>query len=229
MPKRALFLLTSHTQLGDTGRETGFYYDEMAAPYWTIRDLGWEITIASIAGGPGSPDPKTIVDPQERPPSVARFMEDSKAMKQLRDTMRASDVEGSEFNCVFLPGGHGAMWDFDSDTVGQIITDAWTAGAVIGAVCHGPSGLLRAKEIDGTPLVRGKRVNSFTNHETEQIELLGVEPFLLESRLSELGGLFECSANFTPHATQDVRLITGQNPQSTEAVCHLLKESLEDL
>ena len=121
------------------------------------------------------------------------------------------------------------MWDFDNDTVGQVITDAWTAGAFIGAVCHGPSGLLQAKEIDGAPLVKGKRVNSFTNHETEQIELIGVEPFLLESRLCELGARFECSPNFTSHATQNGRLITGQNPQSTEAVCLLLKESLEDL
>ena len=229
MPKHALLLLTSHTQLGDTGRYTGFYYDEMAAPYWTIRDLGWEVTIASIAGGPGSPDPKTVVEPQKRPPNVARFMDDPKAMRQLDDTIRVSDVEGSKFNCVFLRGGHGAMWDFDNDTVGQVITDAWTAGAFIGAVCHGPSGLLQAKEIDGAPLVKGKRVNSFTNHETEQIELIGVEPFLLESRLCELGARFECSPNFTSHATQDGRLITGQNPQSTEAVCLLLKESLEDL
>ena len=229
MAKRALFVLTSHTTLGSTGRETGFYYDEMAAPYFAIRDLGWHITLASIAGGPGLPDPKTIVEPSKRPPNVARFMNDQEAMEQLETTLLASEVDGSDYHCVFLPGGHGAMWDFDHATVGQIVTDAWASGAIISAVCHGPSGLLQAKETDDSPLVRGKRVNSFTNRETEQIELMGVEPFLLETRLRELGALFEYSENFTSHAVKDERLITGQNPQSTAAVCRLLHETLRSL
>jgi putative intracellular protease/amidase len=229
MTQRALLVLTSHTELGHTGRGTGFYYDEMAAPYWTIRDLGWQITLASVAGGPGLPDPKTVVEPDKRPPNVARFMADPAAMDQLETTLMASEVNGSDYDCVFLPGGHGAMWDFDDNTVGQIVTDAWASGAVVGAVCHGPSGLLQAKETDGSPLVQGKRVNSFTNRETEQIELMGVEPFLLETRLRELGALFECSENFTSHAVRDGRLITGQNPQSTAAVCQLLHDTLGTL
>jgi putative intracellular protease/amidase len=229
MTQRALLILTSHTTLGNTGRGTGFYYDEMAAPYWTIRDLGWDITLASVAGGPGLADPKTLVEPDKRPPNVARFMDDQEAMAALEATLKASDINGSDYDCVFLPGGHGAMWDFDTQTIGQIVTDAWAAGAIVGAVCHGPSGLLQAKETNGDPLVHNKHVNSFTNRETEQIELIGVEPFLLETRLREAGALFECSENFTSHAVRDGRLITGQNPQSTEAVCKLLKESLEGL
>ena len=228
MTKRALLLLTSHTSLGNTGRGTGFYYDEMAAPYWTIRDLGWDITLASVAGGPGLPDPKTLVESDKRPPNVARFMDDALAMDALQTTAEAAEIRGSDYGCVFLPGGHGAMWDFDTNLIGDIVTDAWAAGAIVGAVCHGPSGLLQAKEINGDPLVYNKRVNSFTNRETEQIELIGVEPFLLETRLRDAGALFECSDNFTSHAVKDGRLITGQNPQSTKAVCHLMKKSLEE-
>ncbi len=224
--KSALFVLTSHRELGNTGRGTGFYYDEMAAPYWTLKDLGWDITLASIAGGQGHADPKTLVEPDQRPPAVARFMDDSESMAALSQTLKADTVDPEAYGCVFLPGGHGTMWDFDSALVGEIVSAAWANGAVVGAVCHGPAGLLQAKAEDGQPLVAGRRVNSFTNKETEQIELVGVEPFLLETRLRALGGLFECSDNFTSHAVADGRLITGQNPQSTEAVCRLLAEAL---
>ena len=227
MKKHALLILTSHTTLGNTGRGTGFYCDEMAAPYRTIRDLGWRITLASVAGGPGLPDPKTLVVPDKRPPNVASFMVDQEATDAPATTVKASEVNGSNYDCVFLPGGHGAMWDFDTDMIGQIVSDAWASGAIVGAVCHGPSGLLQAKETNGDPLVHNKRVNSFTNRETQQIALIGVEPFLLETRLRDAGALFKCSNNFTSHAVRDGRLITGQNPQSTQAVCHLLKESLE--
>lgn len=226
--KSALLVLTSHTTLGNTGRGTGFYYDEMAAPYWALVDLGWDVTIASVAGGEAQPDPKTLVEPDKRPPMVARFMDDAVAMAKLHSTSKAADINPEDYQCVFLPGGHGAMWDFDTDTIGQLVTRAWAHGAVVGAVCHGPAGLLQAKAEDGQPLVAGRRVNSFTDKETQQIELVGVEPFLLETRLRELGGLFECSDNFTSHAVRDGRLITGQNPQSTVAVCQLLTEALKD-
>ena len=228
MSKRALLILTSHAKLGNTGRQTGFYYDEMATPYWTLIDCGWEVTIASIAGGIGIPDPKTVVKANERPPMVARFMQDTHAMNHLNNSMKASSAVGADYQCIFLPGGHGAMWDFDSEIVGNIISDAWAGGAVIGAVCHGPAGLLCAKDNNGAPLVQNKRINSFTNQETLKIDLVGIEPFLLETRLRDLGGLFESSDNFTPHACQDGRLITGQNPQSTTAVCALLTQTLDE-
>lgn len=117
------------------------------------------------------------------------------------------------------------MWDFDTYTIGKIVSDAWAADAVVGAVCHGPSGLLQAKRPDGEPLVKGLKVNSFTDSETVQIGLVGIEPFLLESRLRELGAKFECSDNFTSHAVRDGRLVTGQNPQSTAAISKLLIEA----
>ena len=120
------------------------------------------------------------------------------------------------------------MWNFDTNLTGDIVTDTWAVGATLGAVCHGPYGLLQAKETNGDPLVHNKRFNSITNYETQQIELIETEPFLLETRLRDAGAQFECSGNFTSHAVKDGRLITGQNPQSTEAVCRLLKESLEE-
>lgn len=226
--KRALLVLTSHRELGNTGRGTGFYFDEMAAPYFALVDEGVEVTLASVAGGQAHADPKTLVEPEKRPPMVARFMDDETAMAKLASTLKASDVDGSQYDCVFFPGGHGAMWDFDSETIGQIATQAWAAGAIVGAVCHGPASLLKAKAEDGSPLVSGRRVNSFTDSETEQIELIGVEPFLLETELRKLGALFENSPNFTSHAVRDGRLITGQNPQSTVAVCELLREVMAE-
>jgi len=224
--RSALLVLTSHRELGSTGRGTGFYYDEMAAPYWALVDAGFNVSIASVSGGQAFADPKTLVERDLRPPMVARFMDDETAMSKLSHTLKASEVDATQFDCLFLPGGHGAMWDFDTDTLGQLVSDAWASNAIVGAVCHGPAGLLQAKKPDGTPLVQGMRVNSFTDKETEQIELMGVEPFLLETRLRALGALFESSDNFTSHAVRDGRLVTGQNPQSTASVCKLLIEAL---
>ena len=226
--KKALIILTSHTDLGTTGRKTGFYYDEMATPYWRLIDAGFDVDIASVKGGIASPDPKTLVEPNDRPPMVARFMRNDKAMAKLNNSYVLKELNGETYECVFLPGGHGTMWDFDTKDIGKIISDAWASDAVVGAVCHGPSGLLQAKRTDGEPLVKGLKVNSFTDAETDQIGLTGIEPFLLESRLRELGAKFECSKNFTSHAVRDGRLVTGQNPQSTEAVSKLLIEAVND-
>ena len=151
---KALIILTSHTELGTTGRGTGFYYDEMAAPYWALIDAGFKVDIASVKGGEAPPDPKTLVEPDKRPPMVARFMEDKEAMEKLRNTIKVEEIDGTSYQCIFLPGGHGTMFFFDTYTIGKIVSDAWAADAVVGAVCHGPSGLLQAKRPDGEPLVK---------------------------------------------------------------------------
>ena len=178
--KKALIILTSHTELGSTGRKTGFYYDEMATPYWRLIDAGFDVDIASVKGGVAPPDPKTLVEPNDRPPMVARFMNDDKAISKLNNSYTLKELNGETYECVFLPGGHGTMWDFDTKDIGKIISDAWSAGAVVGAVCHGPSGLLQAKRTNGEPLVKGLKVNSFTDAETDQIGLTGIEPFYLK-------------------------------------------------
>ena len=226
--KKALIILTSHTELGSTGRKTGFYYDEMATPYWRLIDAGFDVDIASVKGGVAPPDPKTLVEPNDRPPMVARFMNDDKAISKLNNTYTLKELNGETYECVFLPGGHGTMWDFDTKDIGKIISDAWASGAVVGAVCHGPSGLLQAVRSNGEPLVKDLKVNCFTDAETDQIGLTGIEPFLLENRLRELGAKFECGKNFTSHAVRDGRLVTGQNPHSTEAVSKLLIEAVND-
>ena len=226
--KKALIILTSHTELGSTGQKTGFYYDEMATPYWRLIDAGFDVDIASVKGGVAPPDPKTLVEPNDRPPMVARFMNDDKAISKLNNTYTLKELNDETYECVFLPGGHGTMWDFDTKDIGKIISDAWASGAVVGAVCHGPSGLLQAVRSNGEPLVKDLKVNCFTDAETDQIGLTGIEPFLLENRLRELGAKFECGKNFTSHAVRDGRLVTGQNPQSTEAVSKLLIEAVND-
>ena len=118
--KKALIILTSHTELGSTGRKTGFYYDEMATPYWRLIDAGFDVDIASVKGGIAPPDPKTLVEPNDRPPMVARFMSNDKAMAKLNNSYVLKELNGETYECVFLPGGHGTMWDFDTKDIGKI-------------------------------------------------------------------------------------------------------------
>jgi len=210
--------LTSHTELGSIGQKTRFYYDEMATPYWRLIDAGFDVDISSVRSGVAPPDPKTLVEPNDCSPNAARFMNDDKAISKFNNSYTLKELNSETYECVFLPDGHGAMWDFDTKDIGKIISDAWSAGAVVGAVCHGSSGLLQAKRTDGEPLVKGLKINCFTDAETDQIGFTGIEPFLLESKLRELGAKFECGKNFTSHAVRDGRLVTGHNPQSIEAV-----------
>lgn len=226
---RILFVLTSHTKLGDTGRKTGFYFEELAAPYWTLADAGHEVTLASTKGGTVMADPASLdEDPGARPASVRRYLDDPRAMAQLQATFAIADVDPSDYDAVFLPGGHGAMWDFPENAdLARAVGAIWEAGGVVGAVCHGPAGLVGAKRGDGRPLVEGLRVNAFTDSEEKAMELASVVPFLLESRLRTLGAEFEGGDDFTEHAVRDGRLATGQNPMSSEKVARLMLEALE--
>ena len=218
--KQVLFVLTSHTTLGATGKPTGFYFEEMAAPYWAVVDAGHEVTIASIKGGPAMHDPGSLDDDAEkRATPVTRFMDDSDAMAKLTGTVAISDIDPAKYDAIFLPGGHGTVWDLpDNEKLAGTISSIYAADGVVAAVCHGPAGLVNVKDADGKSLVQGKRVNCFTDAEEEAVGLTDVVPFLLESRFRELGAKFESSDNFTPHAVRDGRLITGQNPQSSDLV-----------
>lgn len=223
-----LIVLTSHTVLGDTGRATGFYFDEMAAPYYALVDAGHVVEIASIRGGAAVHDPGSVkADPAERPAAVQRFLTDPAAMAKLANTRPITAVDASRFDAVFLPGGHGTMYDFpESKDLARIVGHIFDRGGVIGTVCHGAAGLVAAARKDGRPLVKGLRVNSFTNAEEEAVGLTAAMPFLLETRLKELGGRFECAPNFTTHAVRDGQLVTGQNPMSAEPVARLLLAAL---
>ncbi|WP_299962253.1 type 1 glutamine amidotransferase domain-containing protein [uncultured Roseobacter sp.] len=228
--KQILIVLTSHTRLGDTGNPTGFYFEELAAPYWSLVDAGHEVTIASIKGGAAVHDPGSLPDdPSERAAPVQRFLDDAAAMAKLADTPAIDTVEASDFDAIFLPGGHGTVWDYpDNVALAQAIGQIYAAGGIVGAVCHGPAGLVNATRADGEPLVKGLRVAGFTDAEEAAVELTDVVPFLLESRLRALGAVFEPAPNFTSHAVRDGQLITGQNPQSSEAVGTHLVEALAE-
>jgi putative intracellular protease/amidase len=229
MSRKALMILTSTHTIGTGGKPTGFYWEELATPYWRLVDAGFAVEIASVDGGKPPADPGSA-KLENRAQAVQRFMDDPSAMQALEHSVAVADVRPEDYAVVFLPGGHGTMWDFaQSEAVGQTVARAYDAGAVVGAVCHGPAGLVRAMLSDGKPLVAGKRVNSFTNAEEEAVGLADTVPFALESRLCELGARFESNKqNFQPHAVRDGRLVTGQNPRSSERVATLLLQALAD-
>ncbi|MEM7487825.1 MAG: type 1 glutamine amidotransferase domain-containing protein [Pseudomonadota bacterium] len=228
---RILITLTSHDRLGETGRPTGFYFDEMAAPYWALRDAGHEVGLASIAGGTPPHDPTSLADdPAERPAAVTRFLDDAAAMAELSTTEAIANVDPAEWDAIFLPGGHGTMWDFaPSERLAALVSEIHAKGGVVGAVCHGPAGLVDATTPEGRPLVEGKRIATFTDAEEAAVGLTDAMPFALESRLRDLGAKVESAPNFEAQAVRDGRLVTGQNPASAPAVGDLLVEALADL
>lgn len=228
MSDRALLILTSHDKLGDTGKDTGFYWEEMAVPYWKLVDHGLEVDIASVAGGEPPADPNSL-DEDDPVEAVSRFLADDKAMKALKNSAAVETVDASAYRLVFLPGGHGTMWDLSQTrAVGNLVSRAFDDGAVVGAVCHGPAGLLGATLAGGEPLVKGRTVTGFTDSEERSAGLEDVVPFLLETRLRELGANFVSGTDFTAHAQRDGRLVTGQNPASSGEVADLLIEALRD-
>lgn len=222
MPK-ALFVLTSHDRLGATGRPTGWYLEEAAVPYRILRDAGFSVDIASIAGGAAPLDPSSRPAPGEATAPVAAFLADPEVAARLAHTIPIADVDEHAYDLVFLPGGHGTMWDFPvCEPLARVIQTVYFNGGVVGAVCHGPAGLVGVMGRDGRPLVAGRRVNAFTNEEEHAVGLGEVVPFLLEEQLKAAGALFRKSPPFNAHAERDGRLVTGQNPQSAEAVAHEL-------
>ena len=214
---RILVVLTSHDALGDTGHKTGFWLEEFAAPYYVFRDAGAEVTLASPAGGHPPIDPKSA-RPVWQTAATHRFDADEAGKTALASTHRLSDIDAGDYDAVFFPGGHGPMWDYpDNITLAGLIEAFDKEGKPIGAVCHGPAAIVGARRADGTPLVTGRRVTAFTNGEEDAVELSDVVPFLLEDRLRALGATIDNAADFTEHAVTDGNLVTGQNPQSSEA------------
>jgi putative intracellular protease/amidase/predicted enzyme related to lactoylglutathione lyase len=220
---KILMVLTSHDQLGNTGRPTGFWLEEFAAPYFVFRDAGVELTLASPKGGQPPLDPKSDL-PENQTPAMARFKKDAAAQKALANTVKLAEVKAENFDTVFYPGGHGPMWDLaESPTSISLLEAFYNSGKPIALVCHSP-GVLRHVTYQGAPLVKGKHVAGFTNGEEEEMQLTKVVPFLVEEELLRLGAIFEKKANWLPFSITDGRLITGQNPaSSTSAAQALLK------
>ncbi len=218
---KILMVLTSHDQLGNTGRKTGFWLEEFAAPYFVFRDAGIELTLASPKGGQPPLDPKSDM-PENQTPAMARFKKDMTAQKVLANTVKLAGMKSEDFDTVFYPGGHGPMWDLAESPVSIALLESfYNSGKPIALVCHSP-GVLRHVMYQGEPLVKGKRVTGFTNEEEEEMQLTHVVPFLVEDELKRLGAKFEKLPNWQPFSIVDGRLITGQNPASSTSAAKAL-------
>jgi putative intracellular protease/amidase len=218
---KILMVLTSHDVLGKTGRKTGFWLEEFAAPYFVFRDAGVDLTLASPNGGQPPVDPKSD-EPGNQTAAMARFKKDERAQKELSQTVKLADVRAQDFDTVFYVGGHGPMWDLAESPVSIALLEAfYNSGKPIALVCHSP-GVLRHVTYNGEPLVQGKHVTGFTNGEEAAVHLTDVVPFLVEDELLRLGAIFEKRKDWQPHSVTDGRLITGQNPASSTSAAQAL-------
>ena len=223
-----LMVLTSHDRLGDTGKKTGFWLEEFAAPYYVFKDAGATLTLASPAGGQPPLDPKSD-EPDAQTEATRRFRADPQAQQALANTVTLSGVQAQDFDAVFYPGGHGPLWDLagDADSI-RLIETMIAAGKPVAAVCHAPGVLAQVKGVDGDLLVKGKRVTGFTNTEEEAVGLTEVVPFLFEDMLVKNGGQYSKTDDWQPYVVTDGLLVTGQNPASSEAGAHALLALLKD-
>ena len=223
---KILMVLTSHDRLGDTGKKTGFWLEEFAAPYYVLKDAGHEITLASPKGGQPPLDPKSD-EPDSQTDATRRFKRDQDAQAQLASTKRLDSVQSSDCDAVFYPGGHGPLWDLAEDPQSRALIERTLAeGKPVTLVCHAPAVLKNVTAKDGSPLVAGKRVTGFTNEEEAAVGLTEVVPFLLEDALQQLGAKFSKTEAFRPHVVREGLLITGQNPASSEPAAQALLEAL---
>lgn len=224
---KVLFVLTSHDKLGDTGKKTGFWIEEFAAPYYTLADEGVTIDLASPKGGQPPIDPKST-EPDAQTPATKRYYEDEELQQKLARTKKLSEVSAEDYDAVFYPGGHGPLWDLatDKDSI-KLIEEFTRQEKPVAAVCHGPAVLIQAKTQNGEPLVKGKKVAGFTNSEEEAVQLTNIVPFLVEDKLKELGGNYSKAADWQPYIVTDGLLITGQNPASSEPAAEALLKMLQ--
>ncbi|MCM2475864.1 type 1 glutamine amidotransferase domain-containing protein [Rhizobium sp. CG5] len=219
---KILMVLTSHDQLGDTGKKTGFWLEEFAAPYYVLKDAGADITLASPSGGQPPLDPKSD-EADAQTEATHRFKADPAAQAALASTRPLSEIEAAEFDAVFYPGGHGPLWDLAEDGNSIRLIEAFVAtDRPVATVCHAPGVLRHVRGADGKPLVSGRRVTGFTNSEEEAVGLTDVVPFLVEDMLVANGGHYEKGGDWAVHVVTDGKLVTGQNPASSEEAAKAL-------
>ena len=223
---KILMVLTSHDQLGDTGKKTGFWLEEFAAPYYAFKDAGADVVLASPAGGQPPLDPKSDL-PDFQTETTHRFKADPDAQQALANTVRLDTVNPADFDTVFYPGGHGLLWDLAELPASiQLIEAFERAGKPIGFVCHAPGVLRHVKAADGSPLVKGRKVTGFTNSEEAAVELTDVVPFLVEYEFKKLDATYEKGGDWAPFVVVDGKLVTGQNPASSEDAAKALLDQL---
>jgi len=223
---KILMVLTSHDRLGDTGKKTGFWLEELAAPYFIFREAGVEITLASPKGGQPPLDPKSN-EPAFKTDDTRRFEQDAQATKALANTVKLSEVDPADFDSVFFPGGHGPLWDLTNDRAAlSLLENMLAAKKPVALVCHAPGVLKNVKAADGQPIVKGRSVTGFTNSEEAAVQLVDVVPYLVEDALRAQGANFLVAADWTVHVIQDGQLVTGQNPGSSRLAARALLDAL---
>lgn len=224
---KVLVVLTSHSELGNTGKKTGFWIEEFAAPYYSMADAGVDITIASPKGGQPPIDPKSD-EPDNQTPATERFQTDAELKDKLSKSLVLADVNESDYDAVFYPGGHGPLWDLavDKNSI-SLIESFYKHNKPVAFVCHAPGALIHVKDENGEPLVKGKEVTGFSNTEEEAVQLTKVVPFLVEDELNKLGATYSKGSDWGSYVKQDGLLITGQNPGSSEETAKLLLAALK--
>ena len=223
---KILMVLTSHDQLGNTGRKTGFWLEELAAPYFVFREAGVEVTLASPKGGQPPLDPKSN-EPGFQTEDTRRFEQDESATRALANTVKLSEVDQAHYDSVFFPGGHGPLWDLTNDRKAlSLIEEMLAAAKPVALVCHAPGILTNVKTPDGEPITKGRSVTGFTNSEEAAVQLVEVVPYLLEDVLKTQGANFLAAADWSVHVIQDGLLVTGQNPNSSKATARALLDAL---
>lgn len=226
---KILIVLTSHSELGNTGEKTGFWIEEFTTPYYVLADRGAAITIASPKGGQPPVDPKSEVKDAQTS-STKRFYKDNVLIDKVAHSMKLSEVKEADYDAVFYPGGHGPLWDLATDKTSiKLIEAFYNHQKPIAFVCHAPAALVNVKAIDGEPLVKGKHLTGFSNTEEEAVKLTKVVPFLLEDELTKHGAHYSKGDDWASYTKQDGLLITGQNPGSSEEVAKLLLKTLKGI
>ncbi|MEC7816747.1 MAG: type 1 glutamine amidotransferase domain-containing protein [Pseudomonadota bacterium] len=224
---KILMVLTSHDQMGDTGHKTGFWLEEFTAPYYVFKDAGAQITLASPKGGQPPVDPNSEAD-DALTESTRRFQEDAHAKESLASTKKLADVDMNDFDAIFYPGGHGPLWDLANDQKSiALIKTAYEQDKVIGAVCHAPAVFKNVEVKPGQNIVGGREVTGFSNSEEEAVGLDKVVPFLLEDMLKQNTATYTRGDDWAPHIVVDGKLITGQNPASSEGAAKAVVQALQ--
>jgi putative intracellular protease/amidase len=224
---KILMVLTSHDQLGETGKKTGFWLEEFASPYYVFKDAKAEVTLASPNGGQPPLDPKSD-EPDFQTEATKRFKGDVDAQAALANTLRLSDISSENYDAVFYPGGHGPLWDLAEDRSSiALIESMYASGKPVAAVCHASAVLNHAKTSDGIPLVEGRSVTGFSNTEEDAVQLSEIVPFLVEEELKARGANYSKADDWHPYAITDGNLITGQNPASSELVAKAVLEKIK--
>jgi putative intracellular protease/amidase len=224
---KILMITTSAERMIPSDEPTGVWLEELTSPYYAFRDAGAEVTIASIRGGAVPIDARSLQPEGENDASVERYLKDAALQAAVTDTRPFTEVDPAGYDALFLPGGHGTMFDYPaSQALARVVERFDRDGKVIAAVCHGPAGLVSALKPDGSPFVAGRKIAAFTDREERAVGLAETVPFLLESRLTDLGALHEGGPDFAPYAVRDGRLVTGQNPASATLTAALTLESI---